>query len=159
MYSNTAEDKNFNTLCIGKAIHTLTTPGLITRTYMPQTHWQTFILQTPLQLDDPQYKETTEIPKQSLILSLHWPSTLTTTVLLFNDFSKRSLVIPLPYSFKPIFLKPTPLNAYLPFPHLPCPAHPPPSLFLPILHLPLVALATPPTSSPPLLLTVPPVTK
>ena len=40
MHGIMAEDENFNTLCIGRVIHTLTTPGLITRTYTPQTHWQ-----------------------------------------------------------------------------------------------------------------------
>ena len=59
-----AEDTSSNTLCIGRVIHTLMTPGLITRTYMPQMHSQIFIFQTPLQLDNLQYKETIEIPKQ-----------------------------------------------------------------------------------------------
>jgi len=58
-----AEDTSSNTLCIGRVIHTLMTPGLITRTYMPPTCCQTSTFQTPLQLDDLQYKETIEIPQ------------------------------------------------------------------------------------------------
>jgi len=49
------KDTSSNTLCIGKATHTLTTPGLITKTYMPPMHCQTSIFQTLLQLDDLQY--------------------------------------------------------------------------------------------------------
>jgi len=41
MHGIMAEDKNFNTLCTGRAIHTPTTPGLITKTYMLPMHWQT----------------------------------------------------------------------------------------------------------------------
>ena len=67
-----AEDKGSNTSCIGRAIHTLTTPGLITRTYTPRMHCQTFTFQTPLWLDNQQYKEAIEIPKQILIPSLLW---------------------------------------------------------------------------------------
>jgi len=72
MHSDMAEDENFNTLCIGRVIHTLTTHGLITRTYTLLTHWQTLCLQIPLRLDDLQYKETTGIPQMILILSSLW---------------------------------------------------------------------------------------
>jgi len=72
MHSDTAEDENFNTSCTGKVIHTLMTPGLITRTYMPLTHWQIFTLQTLLWLDDLQYKETTEILQTILIPTSLW---------------------------------------------------------------------------------------
>ena len=41
MHNIMAEDENFNTLCIGRVIHTPTILGLIIRTYTPQTHWQT----------------------------------------------------------------------------------------------------------------------
>ena len=60
-----AEDTNSNTSCIGRVIYTLTTPGLITRTYMPPTHCQTSTFQTPLWLDDLQYKETIKIPQMN----------------------------------------------------------------------------------------------
>jgi len=62
MHDDMAKDENFNTLCIGRVIHTPTTLGLITRTYTLLTHWQTSCLQIPLQLDDLQYKETTKNP-------------------------------------------------------------------------------------------------
>jgi len=72
MHGNMAEDKNFNTSCIGRVIHTLTIPGLITRTYIPQIHWQTSTLQTLLQLDNLQYKETTKVLQMSLIPTSLW---------------------------------------------------------------------------------------
>ena len=79
MHSDIAEDENFNTLCIGRVTHTLTTPGLITRTYMLLTHWQTSCLQIPLWLDNLQYKETTEISQTILIPTSLW---------LFNTLQK-----------------------------------------------------------------------
>ena len=66
------EDKSSNTSCIGRVIHTLTTPGLITRTYTPQKHCQTSTFLTPLRLDDQQYKRPLKLPEQILIPSSHW---------------------------------------------------------------------------------------
>ena len=68
------EDENFNTSCIGRVIHTPTTPGLITRTYTLLKHCQTFTFLTPLRLDDLQYKEALEIPKRILIPTSLWLS-------------------------------------------------------------------------------------
>ena len=74
MHSDMAENENFNTLCIGRVTHTLTTPGLITRTYMLLTHWQISCLQILLWLDDLQYKETMKIPQTILIPTSLWLS-------------------------------------------------------------------------------------
>jgi len=116
MHSIMAEDKNFNTSCIGRVIHTLMTPGLITKTYMPQTHWQTSILQTLLQLDDLQYKETTEIPQMILIPTSLWLSNTSqhphqSTV----PFASTTLAFRLPYTAQ---LPNYPNNVLLVLPHL-----------------------------------------
>ena len=48
---------NSNTSYTGRVIHTLTTHGLITRTYMRLTFSKNFILPTPLWLDKLKYKK------------------------------------------------------------------------------------------------------
>jgi len=140
MHGIMAEDENFNTSCIGRVIHIPTTPGLITRTYMPQMHWQTSISQTLLQLDDLQYKKTTEIPQTILIPTSFW---------LFNT-SQRLLLSTVPFAL-------TIQIHFLPFTHhttaQQCPARPPPSLSHPALCSLPIALATLPTLSPLLPLT------
>ena len=82
------EDESSNTSCTGRAIHTPTTPGLITKTYTLPKHCQTFTFLTPLRLDDQQYKEALEIPKRILIPSLLWLPTLTTTAPAYDDSFK-----------------------------------------------------------------------
>jgi len=140
MHGNTAEDENFNTLCTGRAIHTPTIPGLITKTYTPQTHWQTSILQTPLQLDDLQYKESTEILQTILIPTSLWLSTTSQHLLQFTVlFALTIQTCCLPFTYH--------TTAQL------CPACPPPSLSLPALHPLPTVLAIPHTSSPLPLLT------
>ena len=84
MHSDMAEDENFNTSCIGRVIHTLTTPRSITRTYTLLMHWQTLCLQIPLQLDDLQYKETARIPQTILIPSSLWLSNTLQKLLQFT---------------------------------------------------------------------------
>jgi len=133
-----AEDKNFNILCTRRVTHTLTTPGLITRTYMLLTHWQTSCLQIPLWLDDLQYKETTKIPQTILIPSSLW---------LFNT-SQKLLQSTVPFAS-------TIQTRFLPFihhttapPSWQCLACPPPFLFCLTLHPLPTALATPPMSLP-----------
>ena len=67
------EDESSNTLCIGRVIHTPTTPGLITRTYMLPKHYQTSIFLTPLQLDNQQYKKRPlKSPRRILIPTSLW---------------------------------------------------------------------------------------
>ena len=124
------------------------TPGLTTRTYMPQMHWQTSILQTPLRLDDQQYKETIEIPQRLLIPTSFWPPILTTTAQAFSESSKFSKTI---QSLNTFNFEPTtfaPLNSFSPSCHLPCPTHPPLFLSLPAPHLLSIALVALPTLSP-----------
>ena len=132
------EDENFNTSCTGKVIHTLTTPGLITRTYMLLKHCQTFIFLTPPQLDDQQYKELLEIPKRILIPSPLWPLTPTTTTLVFDDSSKlatQTTSLLNTSDFK--LVTSAPMNKSSPYPPpqlLQCPIPPPPYLFHLALH-------------------------
>ena len=146
MHGNTAEDENFNTSCTGRAIHTPTIPGLITKTYTPQMHWQTSISQTLLRLDDLQYKETTKILQTILIPTSLWLSTTSQHLLQFTVLFALTIQ-----------------TCCLPFTHHTtaqlCPAHPPPSLSLPTLHPLPTALAIPHMSSPLPLLTALPVTK
>ena len=52
------EDVSCNTSCTGRAIHTLTTRGSDTRTFMPPNFSKLLCFQTPLRLDDWKYKET-----------------------------------------------------------------------------------------------------
>ena len=132
------EDESSNTSCTGRAIHTPTTPGLITRTYTLLKHCQTFTFLTPLRLDDQQYKRTLEFPKRILIPTSHW---------LFNTSqhprqSTVHFVLTIRIRFTPSTISSTAQR---------CPTLLPPFSFHPA-HLPLpTALATPPTSSPPLL--------
>ena len=145
------EDESSNTLCIGRVIHTPTTPGLITRIYTLLKHCQTFIFQTPPRLDDQQYKKTAEILKRILILSSLWPPTLTTIVPAYNEYFRHSTVIQLAYTFNTKLVTSALLNKSLPYPlsHLSqCPTLLPPFSFHPTLHLPLTAPATLPTLSP-----------
>ena len=134
MHSNMAEDANSNTLCIGRVIPTPMTSGLITRTYTPQTHWQTSTSQTPLQLDDLQYKETTKILQMSLIPTSLW---LFTT--LKNHLQSTVLfALTIPIYSSPFICHITARQ---------CPTCPLPSSSLPA-HLPLpTVLATPLMSS------------
>ena len=128
------EDESSNTSCIGRAIHTPTTLGLITRTYMPPRHCQTSTFLTPLRLDDQQYKEALEIPRRILIPSSLW---------LFNTSkhhrrSTAHFVSTTQTHFTPFTTSSTVQR---------CPTLLPPSLSRPA-RLPLsTALATPPTSS------------
>jgi len=138
MHSDMAEDENFNTLCIGRVIHTPTTPGLITRTYMPQTHWQTSCWQTLLQLDDLQYKETTRNLQTILIPTSLWLSNTLQHLLL----STAPSVSTIQTHFLPSIYRMTV------WPSSPCPAHPLPSSFHLALHPLLTVPATPPTLSP-----------
>jgi len=149
MHSDTAEDENFNTSCIGRVIHTLTTPGLITRTYMPQTHWQTSISQTLLRLDDLQYKETIEISQTILIPTSLWLSTTLQHL--------RQSTAPFVLTIQTCFL---PFTHHMTAqPSQQCPACLPPSLSLLALPLLPIALVTPPTSLPLPLQTILPVTR
>ena len=127
-------DKSSNTLCIGRAIHTPTTPGLITRTYTPPKHCQTFTFLTPLRLDGQQYKEALEIPKRILIPSSLW---------LFNTSKHhcRSTV----HFVSTIQTHSTLFTTSLTVQRCPTPL--PPSLSRPTRLLPSTVLATPPTSS------------
>ena len=133
-------DKSSNTLCIGRAIHTPTTPGLITRTYTPPKHCQTFTFLTPLRLDDQQYKKALEIPKQIFIPSSLWLSN--TSKYLHQSTVHFALTTPTHST-----LSTTSSIAQQ------CPMPLPPSLFHPDHLLPLTVLATPPTSLHLLLLT------
>ena len=134
------EGESSNTSCTGRVIHTPTTPGLITRTYTPRKHCQTFTFQTPLRLDDQQYKEALEIPKRILIPSSHW---------LFNTLQHpRQFTV---HFVSTIQTHSTHSTTFLIAQQ--CPTLPLPSLFHPA-PLPLpTALATPRTLSPPPLLT------
>ena len=154
-----AGDEGSNTLYIGRVIHTPTTPGLITRTYTPQKHCQTFIFLTPLRLDDQQYKEALEIPKQILILLPLWPLTLTTTAPASSDSSKPAILMKLSANTSDFKLTISArLNKSLPCHPLhpsQCPTLLPPSSFYLAPHPPLIALAILPTLSPLLLLKAP----
>ena len=137
------EDESSNILCTGRVIHTPTTPGLITRTYMLLKHCQTFTFLTPLRLDDQQYKETREIPRQILIPSSLWLSNTLkhhhrSTVRFASTIQTDST------------LSTTSSTAQQ------CPTPPLPSLSHLVLLPPLSAPATPPTLSPRLLLTAQP---
>ena len=143
------EDDSSNTSCIGRAIHTPTTPGLITRTYTLLKRCQTFTLLTPLRLDDQQYKEALEIPKRILILLPLWPLTPTTTALHFAASFKalattRSTSTSVTNSN---VATAAPLKKFSPAHHSPCPPILP-FLFHPALHPQSTALATPPTLLP-----------
>jgi len=145
MHGIMAEDKNFNTLCTGKAIHTLMIHGLITKTYMLPTHWQTSCWQTPLRLDDLQYKETIKILQTILIPTSLWLSNTSQKPLQFTAPFASTIQTP--------FL---PSTHYTTAPQ--CPACLLPSSFRPALPLPWTALATPLILSLPLLQTAPPAT-
>jgi len=133
-----AKDENFNTLCIGRVIHTPMTPGLITRTYTLPTHWQTLCLQIPLRLDDPQYKETTKIPQMILIPSSLW---------LFSTLQKLlQSTVPFALTIQTTSSLFTHHTTAQPFQQ--CPAPPPLSSSLPALLPLLTALAAPLTSLP-----------
>jgi len=149
MHGIMAEDENFNTSCIGRVIHTPTTPGLITRTYTLLTHWQTSCLQTPLWLDDLQYKETTEIPQTILIPTSIWLSNTLQKLLQ----STARFVSTTQTCFLPFTLLTTAL------PSQQCPAPLPPFSFLPTPCPLSIAVATPLTLLPLLLRTVLPVTR
>ena len=145
------EDESSNTLYTGRVTHTPTTPGLITRTYTLLKHCQTFIFRTPLRLDDQQYKKTTEILKQILILSSLWPLTLTTIVPAYNEYFRHSTAIQSVYIFNTKLVTFALSNKSLPYPL----SHPsqcltllPPFSFHPALHLLSTVLAIPPTLSP-----------
>ena len=149
------EDESSNTLCIGRIIHTPTTPGLITRIYMLPKHCQTFIFQTLLRLDDQQYKKTTEILKRILILSSLWPPTLTTIVPAYNEYFRHSTVIQSAYTFNTKLITFALSNKSSPYPLLHpsrCLTRLPLFSFHPAPHFLLTTLATPPTLSPLLLL-------
>jgi len=149
MHDNTAEDENFNTSCIGRAIHTPTTHGLITRTYMPLTHWQILCLQILLRLDDLQYKETARIPQMILIPSSLW---------LFNTLQKLlQSTVPFASIIQTRFLPSTHHTTAQQSQW--CPTPPPPSLSLPALRPLPTVLEAPLMSSPPLLWTALPVTR
>jgi len=141
MHGDMAEDENFNTSYIGRVIHTLMTPGLITRTYTLLTHWQTSCLQIPLWLDDLQYKETTKIPQTILISTSLW----------LSNTSQHLHQSTAPFAS-------TIQTHFLPSIHhitaQQCPALLPPFLFPPALHPLPTVLAAPLTSSPPCLQTV-----
>jgi len=145
MHSIMAEVENFNTLCIGRVIHTLTTPGLITRTYMLLMHWQTSCLQILLRLDDLQYKETTEISQMILIPTSPW---------LFNTLQQL-----LPFTAPFALTIQTYSSLFTPHttaqPSQQCLAHPPPSSSLPAC-LPLPTVLATPLMLSTLLRTVPP---
>jgi len=121
---------------------------------MPQTHWQTSILQTPLWLDNLQYEETTKFLQTILIPTSLWPSTLTTTAQASDACSKSSTMTQSPNTsdFRPntSLL----LNKSSPSHHLPCLALPLPSSSLPALRLLSTVLQAPPISLPLPLLTV-----
>ena len=132
------EDESSNTSCTGRVIHTPTTPGLITRTYMPLKHCQTSTFLTPLRLDDQRYKRTLEIPKRVLIPTSHW---LSNTSLHPHQFTVHFVLTIQTHS--------TPSTISLTVQR--CPMLLPPSSFHPVRLLLSTALATPPTSSPLLL--------
>ena len=127
-------DESFNTSYTGRVIHTLMTPGLITRTYMPQTHCQTSTFLTLLWLDDPQYKESREISKRTLIPTSLWlfntlqcllqsTAHFASTIQIHSTPSTTSLIVQQCLALLP------PFSSHL--------VHP----------LPLTALVTPPTLS------------
>jgi len=123
---------------------TPTTPGLITRTYMPQTHWQTSISQTLLRLDDLQYKETTGIPQMILIPTSLW---------LFNTSQHlHQSTVPFALTIQTHFLLSIHHTTALPFRQ--CSAPLPPFSFLPVPCPLSIAVATPLTLSLLLLQTV-----
>ena len=71
MPDNIDEDVNFNTSYTGKATHTPTTHGSITKTY---THWifsKNSTLPTLLQLDEQKYKKVQQFHQSIPILLLH----------------------------------------------------------------------------------------
>ena len=144
-----AEDENFNTSCIGRAIHTLMIPGLITRTYMLLTYWQTSCLQIPLRLDDLQYKETTKIPQTILISTSLWLSNTSQHL--------HQSTVPFASTIQTHFL-PSIYHTTVQ-PSQQCPASLPPSLSLPALHPLSTVSAALPMSSPPLLQTALPAMK
>ena len=133
------EDESSNTSCTGRVIHTPTTPGLITRTYTPPKHCQTFTFLTPLRLDDQQYKETFETPKRILIPSPLW---LSNTSKYPRQFTAHCASTTQTHS--------TLFTTFLIAQQ--CPTSPPPFSFHLARLLPLTVLATLPTSSPLLLL-------
>ena len=71
MLDNTDKDINFNTSSTGRAIHTPTTHGLITRTYMHLTFSRNSILLTPLWLDELKYKRS-NVSHQSIPIPLSY---------------------------------------------------------------------------------------
>ena len=145
------EDESSNTLCTGRVIHTPTIPGLITKTYMPLKHCQTFTFLTPLRLDDQQYKEALEILKRILIPSSLWPLTPTTTAPAYSEYFKPSTVTQSVYTFSTKLVTSAPLNKSSLYPHShlsQCPTLPLQFSSHPTPHLPLTALATPLTLSP-----------
>ena len=116
------EDEGSNISCTGRAIHTPTTPGSITRTYTRLKHCQTSIFLTPLRLDDQQYKEALEIPKRIPILLPLWLSTPTTTALHSAAFFKASATTrstsTSAISFNVVTIVPS--KKFLPARHSPC---------------------------------------
>ena len=71
MLDSMDKDVNFNISSIGRAIHTLMTHGLITRTCMHLTFSKNSTLPTLLQLDEPKYKRSNDFTNQIPIPLLH----------------------------------------------------------------------------------------
>ena len=149
MQDVTAEDESSNTSYTGRAIHTPTTLGLITRTYMPPKHCQTFTFLTPLRLDDQQYKETFETLEQILIPTSLWPLIPTTTALHSAASFKASATTRSTSTSAINFNAATSVlsKKSLPARHSPCPPILP-SLFPLAPHPQSTVLATHPTSLP-----------
>ena len=147
------EDESSNTSCTGRVIHTPTTPGLITRTYMPLKHCQTSTFLTPPRLDDQQYKEALKIPKRTPIPLPLWPPTPTTTALhfaaSFKALATTQLASTSVTNFEPATVAPLNKFSLDPLSHSSqCPTLPPPFLFHPALHLQSMTLTILPTLSP-----------